>query len=135
MTPRLTKASRAMHCHEIQAMKSPRYLRQGRLASKPSPAERLRQRRKARAAVMRFHRAKDLADRMLTEKDRRENRMIYLNHIYVQNQMKSFKAPVLDWRGPPGELPQSRGTTTGQLVALHLTAEEEAERGGKWYGV
>ena len=31
-------------------------------------------------------------------------------------------------------LPQSRGTTTGQLVAMHLTAEEEAERGGKRYG-
>lgn len=62
MTPRLTKTSRAMHCHEIQAMKSPRYLRQGRLASKPSPAERLRQRRKARAAVMRSLDRRDEVD-------------------------------------------------------------------------
>lgn len=34
----------------------------------------------------------------------------------------------------PANWPASRGTTTGQLVAMHLSAEEEAERGGKWYG-
>lgn len=122
MTPRLTREGRIADAQ--YAKKSRAYgVRFG--SSRPSPAERLRHRRMARAAVMRFHRAKNMADMMLTEKDRRENRMTYLNHIYVQNQMKSFETTVLDWRGPPGELPQSRGTTTGQLVAMHLEAEEQ----------
>jgi hypothetical protein len=93
MTPRLTTRGRIRrvrvnyHCYKS-----------AELYSSPSPAERLRQRRKARAAAMRSLKQRDEVDLTLAYMVGRGDR---------------------SW-------PESRGTTTGQLVAMHLEAEAES---------
>lgn len=97
MTPRLTKRGRISllhwnHCYDYATM------------SRPSPAERLRQRRKARADALRY--VDKMQGRIVTR----------LHRMYIAGTLSM------------GELPQSRGTTTGQLVAMHLEAESENDR-------
>lgn len=104
MIPRLTKSGRIADA-QYRIRSAGCQFRLG--SSRPSSAERLRQRRKARASAMRE------LERKAVLVSVRLGRVLRCNH---------------------DALPQSRGTTTGQLVAMHLTAEEEADRGGKWYG-
>lgn len=84
-------------------------------SSRPSPAERLRQRRKARAAAMR---SLDKPARMKRDEWECEScydegcRQTCINGKWITEPC------------PACSLPQSRGTTTGQLVAMHLEAEE-----------
>lgn len=101
MTPRLTTRGRVSRCnmldfHMAMNMCRPKVALRN---SRPSPAERLRQRRKARVAVMR-------------SLDRRDNADLHIAYMMGRCDRQ--------W-------PQSRGTTTSQLVAMHLAAEDETK--------
>lgn len=105
MIPRLTKYGRM-----AEAKYGYKSRKQGVSTGscRPSPAERLRQRRKARAEAQRWLNGYEtsLARRLLP----------------------AFRAEDYDRHeamiGMDDDFPQSRGTTTGQLVAMHLEAEE-----------
>lgn len=101
MTPRLTKYGRQQHA---------KYPKLGFTikSSRPSPAERLRQRRKARAAVMRWH----------------SRRVMRILGTSVFAEIDQQVAHLMRGRQHNSVWPQSRGTTTGQLVAMHLEAED-----------
>lgn len=95
------------------------------LICRPSPAERLRQRRKARAASKRWN---------VTNAKSAANKTWKYEKYLCDNCDDEGCFVIWDskgWRREPCQacsLPQSRGTTTAQLVAMHLEAESDNDR-------
>lgn len=144
MPPRLTNRGRK---HEVKWGERGRFIApitQSRFASRPSPAERLRQRRKARSDALRY------VDKMQGRIVTRLHRMyvagtlsmgelprvaISCEHCHIMARIRrgdvsAFASgiecyPECTCNHGIGKLPQSRGTTTSQLVAMHLEAESE----------
>lgn len=120
MTPRITKRGRKLEAQYPLLGRGDRRVRIG--ISHPSPAEKRKARHSAWKQSMRKHGiavlrtlGRSCADDGWPDISNDRTGMVF-------DAVNGF------W-------PESRGTTAQQLTAMHLEAEANQERGGKWYGL